>query len=272
MFAYFKLVSSMNSKFDAQQQIPQERLKRQFDKWWPELKDRFDKINPMQESGNVAGLPWLFSLQDMRNIQAYHAQCRLLWIIAPELLDAIADKTDDIINNMKRGINYVYIFPDQNAANDTGEGELRRIIERTNAASLVIRKTPHTLFNSLAVSNYIIVNPDYEEPAFPLRMFIQLPIEHNDQYWIEVERTAAIKFVERFRDVANAVMQSVSIAPAASPNPSENHTVISALMGVEQSTVTTPQPSITSEPLGSPGAVSVPTSVVHREQGQQGGQ
>src|SRR5262245_19579768 len=50
----FKLISSINNTSPPDQQVPHERLRRQFQKWWCELKKKFDEILVSSEVESIA--------------------------------------------------------------------------------------------------------------------------------------------------------------------------------------------------------------------------
>ena len=68
---------------------------------------------------------------------------------------------------------------------------------------LTIREIPHQKFQNLAVTHYLVLNPEAEEP-YRLRVFLELPVKQGN-YWIEVdsESEAAFGFVTRFRKLMN---------------------------------------------------------------------
>ena len=65
----------------------------------------------------------------------------------------------------------------------------------------IIRTIPEIKFYSLVAANSIIVNPDCGD-RYPIQMFLELPAETADKYWIKVEAQATVKFITRFAPLA----------------------------------------------------------------------
>lgn len=203
----FKLVSGMNNRLESPQQVPHERLRREFDMWWPELKEKLDDIANNQDVGNVAGLGWLLIPEDLIVIQE-RFQFNSIWIITNKLFQYSLrpDIREIVLRNMEKGIEYVYVIPDSHDHDD--EIEFDRICKDTQARVSTpnfrpakVQRIPHETFYSSAATDYVIVNPDNNDHS-PLRMFLELPVKANHPYWIEVDFNAAEKFVARFRALA----------------------------------------------------------------------
>jgi TIR domain-containing protein len=204
----FKLVSSINNRLRSPQQVPHERLRRQFETWWSELKKRLDDIANNLDVGNVAGRKWLLIPEDLAVIQDRY-QFNSIWIITDNLFQYSlrSDIKEIVLKNMAKGIEYVYVIPDSNDQDDDVK-EFDRICKDTEAKVRApnfrlakVQRIPHKKFYSSAAADYVIVNPNNNDHS-PLRMFLKLPVEANDPYWIEVDFDAAEKFVARFRTLA----------------------------------------------------------------------
>lgn len=212
----FKLVSSINNNLESAHQVPHERLRRQFDMWWDELKSKLDDIANNQEVGTVAGLKWLFLPEDMALLQERYP-FKLIWIITDELFKySLSPNFKDIVlKNMEKGIEYVYVIPDSTEYNADAE-ELKRVSQKAqqdaaeaakaakddSASNFILPKVqriPVGTFDSSAATDYIIMNPHNDDHS-PLRMFLELPVPHR--YWVEIDFNAAENFVARFRELA----------------------------------------------------------------------
>ena len=198
-------MSSINNRLALDQQVPHERLRRQFEKWWCELKEKLDSVFGNSEVESIAGLKWLFLREDMAAIQA-RVNCKAVWIIVSNLYETSLDPAvkDLVQENMKREIVYTYIIPDS-----PKNADFVQALEQMSAANcnyLKISRIAQSEFDSVAAADYTIVNPDCGD-SYPLQMFLELPIRPEDRYpedkyWIEVEPQAALKFVTRFRPLA----------------------------------------------------------------------
>jgi TIR domain len=203
----FKLVSSINNRLKPPQQVPQERLRRQFETWWPELRKKLDDLATNQDIGNVAGLKWLLIPHDIVVIQKRY-QFNSIWIITNKLFDYSLrpDIREVVLHNMEKGIEYVYVIPDSSDQDDV-VSDFDRICKDTEATGgpnfrpATVQRIPHKTFYSFAAADYVIVNPDNKDHS-PLRMFLKLPVEAHDPYWIEVASDPAENFVARFRALA----------------------------------------------------------------------
>jgi hypothetical protein len=61
---------------------------------------------------------------------------------------------------------------------------------------------PQHEFTTLAVTHFLMLNPKVEDEQNPLRVFLELPVVGQHNYWIEVDKEAAYTFVERFDTIA----------------------------------------------------------------------
>jgi hypothetical protein len=66
-------------------------------------------------------------------------------------------------------------------------------------------------FQSVAVTDYVILDPDSDAVA----VFLELPIQTRG-YWIEVDREASIGLVERFRVYVSRILMSAKPADLGS--------------------------------------------------------
>jgi hypothetical protein len=194
----FKLVSSINLTLEQAQQVPHERLRREFDIWWPELKKNLDGVLTTSEIESIAGFKWLFHREDIISFQS-RVECKSVWVIASHAY--IDDVVKEIMGqNMARGVVYTYIVPDSQS-NQAYVDDFKTSFA-TNMDKAILQKVPVSDFYSIAASDYTIINPDCSN-LYPIKMFLELPIKAIERYWIEVEAEAAVKFVARFRQYAS---------------------------------------------------------------------
>jgi hypothetical protein len=196
----FKLVESINNTFEPTQQVPQERLRRQFEKWWADLKAKLDEILPSSEVENVDGFRWLFLREDIVSLQD-SVECQSVWVIASTLYpySLEADLRDLVQSNMKRKVVYTYIIP-ESQENVPFVQEFVGISTK-NGNKPIVCSIPEEDFNKFAAADYLIVNPECSN-SYQVRMFLELPIKCTERYWIEVDEEATVKFVARFGQLA----------------------------------------------------------------------
>lgn len=194
----FKLLCSINNSMTSEARLPLELLQKEFDKWWPELRDKLDGLADTQEAETETGFEWLYSAEDLARKQA-SINCKQIWIITPHLYRrAVHPKVRDIVKrNIERDIHYSFITP---TSNKTAEAvkELNRIFA-ANPTCFSVKDIPEDDFRRLAVTDYVVINPE-SDIDHPLHVFLELPIESHG-YWIEVDNEAAVDFVDRFRQL-----------------------------------------------------------------------
>jgi hypothetical protein len=210
----FKLVSSINNRLEPPQQVPHERLRREFEIWWPSLTKTLDDIANNRDVGNVAGLQWLFAPEDLLVIQK-RFEFKLIWIVTDKLVEYALrpDIRDVVLKNMTKGIQYIYVIPDSIehgvAVNDLERAsiEAQKKVTGSKFCMPKVQKVPHDTFNSSAPTDFIIVNPNNDDHS-PLRVFLKLPVKANHPFWIEADFNTAEKFVARFRTLAEGKSNS----------------------------------------------------------------
>jgi hypothetical protein len=190
----FNLIRSINARLDEEHQVAFEVLRNEFDAWWPKLKKRLDEILASQQLENETGYDWLYSTRDLAR---YMSKPQQVWVIAPHLYrNALVSPMRDVINqNLKAGAIYTFLI----SQGDDG-AELHRMAAASPGLIHVVPLEEHE-FQSNAVTDYVIQDPDSESVA----VFLELPIQARG-YWIEVDREAAIGLVERFRRFVNRIL------------------------------------------------------------------
>jgi hypothetical protein len=195
----FELLSTINDHFSDEEKLKADLLRRQFEKWWPDLDAALNKIidDPAKES--QSGIHWLYTSENLANMAAEES-VKSIWIITPDFFKhALSDRMKPVMEaNIARGVTYKYIAP-QSRFTDGVRNQLRNISD--DVKKLDVRDIPDTDFRSLAVTDYVIINPD-DELQHPLRVYLELPVNEED-HWILVEREAAVGFSERFTKMWN---------------------------------------------------------------------
>lgn len=193
----FNLVSSINNMLEPQKQLNYALLRRNFDVWWKSLKNELDGISDTQEDETETEYNWLFTPSDLARTEA-KALYKSIWIITPNPFEhALRPGVQEmVLENLKRGINYKFIFPASSETAATSK-QIRRMSE-SYPGQLLINEVEETCFSCQAVTDYIIVNPDFDE-HYKLRAFLKLPVAPGE-YWIEVgDGNAAVGLMERFK-------------------------------------------------------------------------
>jgi hypothetical protein len=104
--------------------------------------------------------------------------------------------------NIRRGIKYRFILPvSENGERHEAREALWRIFTE-HSGDREIYELPQHEFTKLAVTHFLMLNPKVEDEQNHLRVFLELPVVGQHNYWIEVDKEAAYTFVERFDTVA----------------------------------------------------------------------
>jgi hypothetical protein len=192
----FRLLSSINERLPTAQRVSFEVLSREYELLWPDLKQKLDKAAETEELETHTGFPWLYNADDVAHRQEDTAT-EAVWIITA---DAYRNVLNDglkmaLHHNIDRGLPYTFVIPQSESASAALE-ELKRIAigkpggVRVNAISA-------EEFRHIAVTDYIVVNPDSDSMA----VFLELPISARG-FWIKVDDEAANSLVVRFRKLA----------------------------------------------------------------------
>jgi hypothetical protein len=191
----FGLVNTINDSFDEGERLKLGLLKRQFEKWWPDLDAALNQIpdNPAKET--QSGISWLHTSDDLAKLMGAESGVKSVWIISPDLFKHVLSDTMRRVmeTNIARGVPYRYIVPHSNL--DGGISQLQHI--SANESELQVKEIPYDKFHSLAVTDYVILNPDNDD-QHPLWVFLELPVNEPD-HWIRVDDKGASGFTERFR-------------------------------------------------------------------------
>jgi hypothetical protein len=190
----FNLIRSINNRLSAEQQLTYEVLRREFDTWWPELKNELDDIAKTADADTQTGFTWLYTADDLGRIQAENG-CRCVWFITPDpYANALTKMREVIRKNLERKVGYTFIIPCSDQLNDAKE----RLSRIANGGQVRINdKSPVEEFRTLVVTDYLIINADSDDT----QVFLELPTASSG-YWIKVEDKAAMGFVMRFRKLA----------------------------------------------------------------------
>jgi hypothetical protein len=116
---------------------------------------------------------------------------------------------DSIKTHLQRGTHYSFVVPASDET-DTAAELLKRLAAKPD--TLDINPIPSDDFSKVAVTDYVILDPDSES----LQAFLELPIDTTG-YWIKVEYSAAMSFVQRFQTLARK--EKAAASRTATPIP-----------------------------------------------------
>jgi hypothetical protein len=188
------LVHSLNDKLEPGARIADDVIHRIFEKWWPDLEQALGTIPVDQEDSTESGIDWLYRPGDLVR-QEMNAGVRAIWVITPSpYLDLQRTCVKNMIQkNIDRGVRYTFIMPESDECVWAAD-QLRQIFSG-HLAQLTVERIEHDTFDSLAVTHYLVLNPDRE---LDLEVLLELPIAQRD-YWVKVSGKAAFGFADRFR-------------------------------------------------------------------------
>jgi hypothetical protein len=193
-----KLLSSINNQLPENERLPFEVLNREFELLWPDLKKKLDAAAATEELETHTGFPWLYNADDVAHRQE-DTSTKAVWIVTA---DAYRNVLNDglkkaLQRNVENGMPYTFVMPVSDPT--SGAKEALRRISATKPGSIQVKELTADEFRQIAVTDYIIVNPDLDSMA----VFLELPISARG-FWIKVDDEAANSLVVRFRKLAQA--------------------------------------------------------------------
>ncbi|HWN99419.1 MAG TPA: TIR domain-containing protein [Blastocatellia bacterium] len=194
----FTLLRSMNSRLETEDQLSFEILRREFDTWWPDLKSKLDDVLAHQEIRTHTGFDWLYTTDDLAKKTQANVDSKSIWVVSPDLYrNALTPTVRDVMQrNIESGVSYEFIIPTSDEMDIAKEGLKRIAVLKPDQVH--INEIAESEFRSVAVTDYVIVNPD----STSTQVFLELPTT-SPGYWIEVDNEAATKFVVRFRKLVD---------------------------------------------------------------------
>jgi TIR domain len=197
----FNLLTSINNRLESDIRLELAVLRRTFENWWPQLERALLDIQRTYEHESTTGYDWLYGSRDLSEIQL-NTNCKSIWVVIPMMRHALQTTCvrEVVESNIQRGIKYRFILPLSDEPHAAREVLWRIFSER--AGEKQIYEVPQHEFTQSAVTQFILLNPKVEDEQHPLRVFLELPVIGQHNYWIEVEKEAAYTFVERFDTIA----------------------------------------------------------------------
>jgi hypothetical protein len=209
----WSLVHSLNNHLAAEERLAEDVLKDEFKRWWPELRRTLNRIRPKQDEITQTAYKWLNAFDDLvRKVTAETVQS--VWWIAPDPYDYVLRSSikDKISARIQQGTTYTFFV-----GAERGKPAIENLIslEGKSPAEIHIVRIPDSEFDSAAVTDYVILNPEASKPhakrpEAKRQVFLDLPLEQRG-FWIEVFAKGADGFYERF----NTLKKKYGEAPAA---------------------------------------------------------
>jgi hypothetical protein len=192
----FNLVSSLNGMLGDEARVDKGLLRRVFEKWWPDLEEAIERLPRDQEGSTESGIEWLYRPGDLTR-EEIADEITSIWVVTPSPYQDLQRTCikELIQRNIQRRVRYTFIMPDSEE-NELVKERLDQIFNGHGGDLLKVVRIEADTFNSLAVTHYLILNPDsLEENPEAL---LELPIVQRD-FWVKVSSKAAFGFVDRFR-------------------------------------------------------------------------
>ena len=191
----YRLLSSLNEMVGDESRVSAELLTLTFETFWPRLDKKLHEIGEMQENETQTGYDWLFAPYDLQGIEL-HAAIKAITVVTPSPYQDLTSTCIKglILQNIGRGINYKFLVPKSGATEELINSLTKIFVSHPELLKII--SIPDKEFHRLAVTHYVIMNPE-DESEFPLQVFIELPIVQRD-YWVEVNSDAAYDFRDRF--------------------------------------------------------------------------
>jgi hypothetical protein len=197
----FRLLSSVNNRLPDDQRLSFDVLTREFELLWPDLKKKLDRAAETQDLETHTGFPWLYNADDVAHRQE-DATTKAVWIVTPDVYRNVLNDglKKALQQNLERDLPHTFIMP----ASEPGSAarEALRRLSVTKPGRVMVNELPPDDFRQVAVTDYIIVNPDTD----PMAVFLELPIAARG-FWIKVDDEAANSLVVRFRKLAQTNAQ-----------------------------------------------------------------
>ncbi|HEY0558340.1 MAG TPA: toll/interleukin-1 receptor domain-containing protein [Thermoanaerobaculia bacterium] len=189
----WKLVVSLNNLLKEERMSDEDLLKR-FQARWPKLRGQLQGVIEAAIDETETGFPWCFSAKDLER-RELDPKAKSVWVITPWPYQDVqlACLVGMLRRKIDQGVKYTFIIP----RDPTGQAP--KVLHGMFAGKIVVHEVEADRFESLAVTHYVVLNPEYDEACHP-RVFLEIPTEERGN-WIETSPEAAIKFTNRFRQM-----------------------------------------------------------------------
>ena len=188
------LIQSINGCLEPELRLTDDIIRREFDAWWPSLKERLDQIAQTETNETRTGYNWLYTVDDLAVI--HHDDCKCIWWVTPDPYNyVLTPRSKDFIQKaVERGVQYVFVIP----ASEDMDLAKQALMHTWSKSNVHVIEIPSEEFRSAAITDYLVSNPD--SPS--AQVFLELPLV-NRGYWVQVDQQAALGLVFRFRKLVN---------------------------------------------------------------------
>jgi hypothetical protein len=185
------LLLSLNKRLPAGH-LSDEHLRRNFELCWPQLQEKLRDVVDRASGETETGFPWCFTAKDLER-RELDPGAKSVWVVTPWPYQDVqlTCLVDSLRRNIGLGVKYTFIIPEDPT------GQAPKVLHDMFAGKILVHEVETEKFESLAVTHYVVLNPDYEDACRP-RVFLEIPTEERG-FWIETSAEAAIKFTNRFR-------------------------------------------------------------------------
>jgi TIR domain len=202
------LLRSLNDRLEPALRLTDELLKLEFDKWWPDLHRRLQRIGEMRDGATHTPYGWLYSFEDLIDVQKdvnevwWATPNPYSYVLRPQVKTAIRER-------LSSGAKYTFLVNKQ--YRETAKDELRSVVR--NAGTII--EIPDAEFHEMTVTDYVVIDPETNA-----RVFLELPLAHEvgpagtaQGFWIEVFKEVAAGFFDRFKSMTRRATRAGSEAP-----------------------------------------------------------
>jgi hypothetical protein len=196
---FLNLLYSINNSL-GKDQVEHSILSATFEQWWPRLQDALDAIPRAATCETRTAYRWLCTTADLEDLaNGTLAATKRIWVVSRGTQRLTGIFKQAILQNLQNGVTYRYFAP--SGISDDERNELHQLESQSNG-KFEPKFFEGDEFERSVATDYVIVNPEINEiteRGVRRRMFFRAPIQATGMdYWIDVEESATVRFVERF--------------------------------------------------------------------------
>lgn len=189
----FRLLQDINNTLEAERQVRPDRLRKEFDVWWPQLEGELSAILEAGADWTGTDFKWLFKTPNLASHLAKYKgddTCKCTWVITPDAKKNMLapDFKEAIKTNLGNGVGYTFFVPSTVGLDVVEQGLCDLAADNIKLAVINEKE-----FDDSAVVDYIILNP----LSGAVQGFVESP-GAEPGYWIKVSNAAALGFETRF--------------------------------------------------------------------------
>lgn len=189
----FRLIQDINNTLEAERQVRPDRLRKEFDMWWPKLEGELSAILEAGVDWTGTDFEWLFKTANLASHLAKSkgdGTCKCAWVITPDAKKNILTPgfKEAIKSNLENGVGYTFFVPSAVGLEVVEQGLCDLAADNIRLAVIDEKE-----FNDSAVADYIILNP----LSGTVQGFVESP-GTEPGYWMKVSNAVALGFETRF--------------------------------------------------------------------------